>query len=220
MKKILFISTVCLLVNFMAQAQKTRVGVTAGAAISNLHAKFEGESDNGKSIVGFTAGVLADIPLGESFSFQPALNWVQKGTKEEETFNGITEKTKLTGNHLEIPLHFLYNAPGNTGTFFIGAGPSVALALSGKMKYDDGDNSISIDLKYGNNPDEDDMKGVDFGISMLTGYRFPNGLFISANYNLGLSNLVTGGSEEGKLKSSYFGIRLGWLFNGNGTKNE
>ncbi|MFZ9388896.1 MAG: porin family protein [Chitinophagaceae bacterium] len=213
-------TTICIsmIISLIINAQQTRFGISAGAAISNYHAKLEGETDNGNSIAGITAGVLADIPFGKHFSFQPALNWVQKGTKEEVTIMGITGKTKLTGNHLEIPLNFLYNVSGNTGTFFIGAGPSLAFGLSGKWKYDDGTNSLTEDVQFGDDPDNDDMKGVDFGANLLTGYRFPNGLFISANYNLGLSNLVPGGSEEGTLKSSYFGIRLGWLLNGKTVK--
>ncbi len=214
MKKFLLTASAGLLTTLFACAQHTLFGVSAGVALSNYHAKFEGETDNGNSITGLTAGVMADIPVGKNFSFQPALNWIQKGTKEEVTFMGITEKTKLTGNHLEIPLNFLYNVSGNTGTFFIGAGPSITFALSGKWKYDDGTNSFTEDVQFGDDPDNDDIKGLDFGANLLTGFRFPNGLFISAGYNLGLGNLVPGGSEDGTLKSNYFSIRLGWLFNG------
>jgi hypothetical protein len=218
MKKTIITLTTGILFMYVAYAQNTRIGFTAGAAFANYKAKVDGESDQAKSKTGITAGILVDIPLSEHFSFQPAVNFVQKGTKDEETFGGVTEKIQLTVNSIEVPLNFLYNAPGNTGNFFIGAGPSLAFAISGKWKFEDGTNSLTEDVEFGNDENEDDMKGLDLGANFITGYRFPNGLLLSVNYNMGLSNLVPGGSDDGTLKSSYFGIKLGWLLNGKGKK--
>lgn len=215
MKKLFFLPVIIFASHFTGSAQNTRFGFTAGAAFPNYHSRVDGETDNGNSKTGLTAGVLVDIPAGKNFSFQPAVNFVQKGTKDEQTSGGITEKVKLTVNCIEVPLNFLYNAPGNTGNFFIGAGPSLAFALSGKLKYDDGTNSGTEDLKFGSG-DNDNMKGLDLGANFLTGYRFPGGLFLSVNYNTGLSNLTPGGSTDGKLKSHYFGIKLGVLLKGKG----
>jgi hypothetical protein len=217
MKQLLVTIAICA-AGFISSAQNTRFGFTAGTAFANYHSKVDGESDNGNSKIGITAGVLADILAGKNFSFQPALNFVQKGTQEEETFGGITEKMKLTINCLEVPLNFLYNTTGNTGTFFIGAGPSFSFALSGKWKYEDGTNSVTEDVQFGDDPDNDDLKGFEVGVNALTGYRFPNGLFIAAGYNAGLTNLFPGGSEDGTLKSQYFSIKLGWLLKGKGNK--
>lgn len=213
MKKTIITLTAGVLFMYTANAQTTRFGFTAGTAFANYKAKVDGESDNGNSKAGITAGILADIPLGKNFSLQPAVNFVQKGTKDEETFGGVTEKIKLTVNCIEVPLNFLYNAPGNSGNFFIGAGPSLAFALSGKITVDDGTNSTSVDMKFGN-ADDDNMKGLDLGANFLTGYCFSNGLLLSANYNIGVNNLFPGGSNDGTLKSHYFGIKLGWLLNG------
>lgn len=202
---------------FASQAQNTRIGFTAGASFANYNAKSGGESDNGNSKPGLTAGVLADIPLSKNFSFQPALNFVQKGTKDEQTFGGITEKVSLVTNQIEVPLNFLFNATGNTGNFFIGAGPSLAFGLSGKWKFEDDVNSLTEDVNFGNS-DEDDIKGLDIGANFLAGYCFPNGLMFSANYNAGLNNLVPGNSGSGTLKSHYFGIKVGWLLKGKEKK--
>ncbi len=212
MKKTLLVLIGLTSISLFSEAQNTRFGFTGGAVFANYNSKVDGESDNGKSKVGITAGLLVDIPLGEHFSIQPALNFVQKGTKEEETFGGVTEKTSVNINCIEVPLNFLYNATGNTGNFFIGAGPSLAFAISGKVKYDDGTNSLSEDLKFGNS-DEDDIKSLDLGANFITGYCFPNGLMLAVNYNMGLSNLIPGGDADATLKSSYFGIKLGFILN-------
>ena len=210
MKKTILTAVICTATIFMTNAQKPRIGFTAGTIFSNYTAKLDGETDNANSVTGITAGVLLDLPLSKNFSFQPALDFVQKGTKDEETFMGVTEKYKLTNNTIELPLNILYNSSGNNGNFFIGAGPSFAFSLSGKVKYDDGTNSYSEDIKFGSS-DDDDLKGLDVGANFLTGYRFSNGLQISAHYNAGLSNLYPGDSGDGTLKSHYFGIKLGFL---------
>ena len=214
MKKTILIAVISIATLPVLNAQNARIGFTAGTVFANLTGKVDGKSESGKSKAGLTAGILVDIPVGKNFSFQPALNFVQKGTKDEETFMGVTEKTKIIMNAIELALNFLYNASSNTGNFFIGAGPSISFYASGKIKFDDGTDVTSVDIKFGSNKDEDDFKGMDFGANFLTGYRFPNGLQISGHYNAGLSNLFIGGSADGTLKSHYFGIKLGYLLKG------
>lgn len=217
MKKLLFLAWLFTMCYFASQAQNTRIGFTAGTSIANYNAKVDGDSENGNSKAGITAGILVNVPMGKNFSFQPAVNFVQKGTKDEQTFGGTTEKVSLTTNHIELPCNFLFNTTGNTGSFFIGAGPSLAFGLSGKVKYDDGTNSDSEDINFGNS-NEDDLKGLDLGANFLAGYCFPNGLMFSVNYNAGLSNLVAGEADGATLKSHYFGIKAGWLLKGKDKK--
>lgn len=215
MKKLFFLPVILLVSYFTGSAQTIRLGFTAGAAFANYTSKVDGETDNADSKTGVTAGVLVDISTSKHFSFQPALNFIQKGTKNEETLNNVTEKTTLGINCIEVPLNFLYKSGGNSGSFFIGAGPSLAFALSGKLKFKDATNSMSEDIKFGSG-DDDVMKALDLGANFTTGYCFRSGLMLSANYNKGLNNLFPHGSDDGKLKSSYFGIKLGYLLNKKG----
>ncbi len=217
MKKALFISLACVAAHFIGNAQSVRFGFTAGATLANYKIKSEGASVSEKSKTGITTGILADILISNQFSFQPAINFVQKGTKSENTNGPVTEKSSTSVNYIEMPLNFLFNVnQGKSGgTFFIGAGPSIAFAVSGKTKFDDGTNSVSEKLKFGNGTD-DDMKRMDLGANFITGYRFKNGLLISVNYNAGLSNLIPGESGGYSAKSNYFGIKLGYLLNGAG----
>ncbi len=206
--------TICLLISFIllmnySKAQKSSIGFTAGATFASYKLKiedFESISINSKTKVGFTVGVVSSIGLGQHFSFQPALNYIQKGgvLKEE----GITDKTTL--NYLELPLNFVYNTHSLKGKFFIGAGPSLSIGLSGKDKWDDGSNIEPTDIKFGSGED-DDFKPFEAGINFLTGYQCKSGFLIAANYNLGLSNIAN--SDEGpKYHNRYFGIRIGYMF--------
>lgn len=200
MKKLFFLAAIVTAANTFAQ--KSQFGFTGGATLANYKIKIGGAGISGSSRVGFTLGFVANIKAGNSFCIQPALNWVQKGTEQK---NPSAAKSTLTTNHLEVPVNFIYSNNG----FFIGAGPSVAIGISGKSKADDG---TKTKVNYGNS-DNDDLKAFDFGLNGLTGFKFKSGFTIAANYNLGLLNLAPGTNNGGgSLKSMYGGIRLGyWL---------
>jgi outer membrane immunogenic protein len=202
MKKTIITLTAGVLFMYAAYAQKATVGITAGGTLSNYKIKENGEDLTSDSKLGFTAGLIANIPASKNFMIQTGAHWVQKGTKDEEA----GEKVSLTVNSIEIPVNFLYNSNGG---FFIGAGPSASFAVSGKWKYND----LSVKTKFGNSED-DDMKGFDFGANVLAGYQSQGGFLIMANFNQGFSNLIPGDAEDAKLKSHYFGIRLGYLLKG------
>ncbi len=212
MKKLVFLLVCCISSVVTIKAQSTRFGLTGGLLFANYHAKVDGESTSGDSKGGIAAGLLVDVPLSKNLSFQPALNFTQKGTAERDIFFGITETSSLRINCIEIPLNILYNTSGNNGNFFIGAGPSVAFNVSGKWKFKDGGDSYARDVEFGNT-DEDDFKSLDLGANFLTGYAFPNGLMLAVNYNLGLSNLFTDENDNSTFKSSYLALKLGFLFN-------
>jgi hypothetical protein len=213
MRKSIALTIFATAILFTSHAQNTNFGVTAGAAFANYHAKSDGEKDNGSSKTGLTVGLFVDVPVSTHFSFQPAVNFVQKGTKDEQTDGGITAKLKMTVNCLEVPLNFIYNAHGSSGNFFIGAGPSLAFSMSGKLKYkDDQGNAVSETLNFGSSED-DAMKGFDLGANFVAGYQFKAGILIAANINAGLSNLAVDKTNGDKLHSQYVGIRLGYMFN-------
>jgi len=210
MKKLLPVALIIISVN--AHAQKMRFGFTSGISVANYKAKLGDESKSGNAKAGFTAGLLLDLPVGKHFSFQPAVNFVQKGMKDEQTFFNTTEKVKLTTNYIELPLNFLYNSRGKIGNFFIGTGPSIAVAISGKYKYSDGTNSANENIKFGSG-DDDMMKPVDLGINFLTGFSLNNGLMFAVNFNAGMNNLAAQNSDDASLRSHYVGIKLGYLLN-------
>jgi hypothetical protein len=202
--------TLCLsLMADTAFGQKTRFGFTAGASLANIYAKAYGLSVSSDSRIGITAGVLADIPVAAQFSFQPALNYVQKGYKVSDQ----DYEDKLTLHYIEIPFNFLFKPKMEKVQFFAGAGSSLAYALSGKEKEKNIGNTYTYKYKFGNNPDEHDMKAFDFGANFLTGIQTNGGFVIVINYNLGLSNLAPGdASDEGSIKNRYFGFKIGYMF--------
>ena len=210
MKKLLFFFYLFFTTMIVANAQSTRFGFTAGTSIANYKTKLPGFTFTNDPKTGFTVGILVDIPAGSSFSIQPALNYVQKGSKWEDA----PEKETISVNCLELPVNFLYNSNSTSGSFFAGAGPSFAFNMSGTSKYDDGSGEEKEDLEFGSDEDNDNMKSMDVGANFLAGYQFSNGLFFSAGYNVGLSNLLPGGDNDASIKSSYFSIKIGLMLKG------
>ncbi|MEO5500444.1 MAG: porin family protein [Ginsengibacter sp.] len=200
-----------LLTAFSLTAQKT-IGITAGASFANVTVKSQGISASLKLKPGLTAGIMLNVPLSGNFIFQPALNFVQKGYKVKDDFGTET----VTLNYLEVPLNIIYNTKKIDG-FFIGAGPSLAYGISGtdKVKYPgSGMPDENNKVKFGSGVEE--VKGFDFGVNAIAGYRLAGGFMISANYNLGLSKINNddGSGENGSIKNKYYSLKIGYTFGG------
>jgi hypothetical protein len=205
MKK--FSSLFTLLVTFLSGNvySQSKLGITAGATVSSYKIKAESVSVTSKGKPGVTIGVFADLPLGSSGSFMPALNFVQKGG----TLKAEDIKSRLTTNFLEVPLNFVYNAKLSSGKFFIGAGPSLNFGISGKSKWDSQGSSDDEKVKFGK---DQDFKRFDAGLNLVTGYAGKSGMLITFNYNAGLSNSVDPGDGDGKFYNRYYGLRIGCMF--------
>jgi hypothetical protein len=207
MKKTLYLLISLLSLIGQTKAQKTRLGFTVGTTIANYKTTVESISITSKSKMGITAGITTSIPLGEKFSFQPGLHFVQKGgAYKEEGY-----KDWLTLNYLELPLNIIYKMNTQRGSAFIGAGPSLSMGISGRNKWEMGDEKGNEKVKFGSDNDKD-FKAAEAGLNFITGYHFTSGIFVAANYNTGLSNLLHNEeSFDGKLKTRYIGVRIGFM---------
>lgn len=195
----------------ISKAQNSLFGLTAGATFASYKANIEDLSITSKTKIGFIVGVTSSIAIGKNFAFQPGLNFLQKGgTLKQE---GMTDKTTL--NYLELPLNFVYTTNSSKGKFFIGAGPSLSIGLSGKDKFDDGENVEPTDIKFGSG-DEADFKSFEAGANFLAGYQFAGGFFVAGNYNASLSNISNDSDPDFSTKyhNRYFAIRIGFMFPG------
>lgn len=208
MKKTPYLFIIFILMINHSDAQKLSFGLSAGATLASYKSAIESISFTSKTKVGFTAGLAADLPISKSFNFSPQLNFVQKGGKQKED----DYLDKLTLNYVELPLNFTLNASTSKGSFFVGTGPSLSMALSGKDKWHDDRESGGGDIKFGGG-DDDDLKPFEIGINALAGFRFSNGFFIAVNYNAAVNNIAPHDPDfNSKYHNRYFGIRAGFIF--------
>src|SRR5258708_4016961 len=155
MKSITILLVLMILLTSHSLTAQTKIGLTGGATFANVTAKFDNIKVSLKARTGVTFGLFANCPLSSNFSFQPALNFVQKGY----TAKDATTSDKIGYSYLEIPLNFVFNSKG----FFIGAGPSLSSGLSGKEKFVDTQDPIGsedIKIKFGSSKDHGYKKSM------------------------------------------------------------
>ena len=216
MKKTILIFTVFLCcLQLTGFAQKARVGLTGGVSIANMSKTLGGLDKDGEYRFGIAGGMLVDVPLGKKhkFSFQPSVDYVQKG--ESEVPLAPINKSYTALRYAEMPLNFVYNLKWGKGVFYLGGGPYMAFNLPSKKVSQIPSNKIETDVSFGDKS-TDDLRGIDYGGDVLLGYRMANGIFVSANYTQGARNLYhveeVPGAFNNKIKNIAFGIRIGFLF--------
>ena len=226
MKK-LILSFAVIAVAFSANAQNV-FGLQAGANFATFKAKDGNDEEKSKSKIGLIIGALADIDFGNSVSFRPELNFIQKGGEMESssTSTGITTKSnsKLQMSYIQLSPNFVYNFAAGTGKFFIGVGPEFSFGVGGKFKDEttvtggglNESESTTVDVKFDGKKDASDnnihFKGFDLGANALAGYKLSNGAFISAGYTVGIQNISP--ETNSSFKNNGFNVKIGFMFGG------
>lgn len=235
MKKLFLIAAIAA-VSTSANAQ-AGFGIQVGGNLGNAKSEstYGGTTtkEETKAKFGFLVGVVADAPLTSSLAFRPELNFIQKGAKSDftESFGGITytEKDEITLNFIELLLNLVYNVPAGSGTFFIGAGPSIGFGISGKDKWTSTTTGLpnesgTTDVKFdgeknsGSTDNKLHLKSLDFGANILAGYKLPMGVFFNLGYTMGFSNLSP--DDNSSIKTNGFALKLGYMFGGNNSTND
>lgn len=190
MKNLFFISMFLFsVVLSQIQAQDVQFGLKAGVNFATLNG--DDVSEDFGAITSIHLGVVSEILISETFSFQPELLFSAQGIKDDE----FDEKIKL--NYLNIPLMGKYYISEG---FSLEAGPQIGLLLSAKSDID----GEEIDIK-------DSVKSIDFGLNLGLGYKMKSGLNLGARYNIGMSNI---NDEDGldSIKNGVFQISVGYMF--------
>ena len=195
-RQILFIMALTFSAMAMAQTKPT-IGVQAG--ISNSSIKGDAASSfndlldyadgyittNSKN--GFYAGINATIPLSETISVQPGLQFTQKGyeMKGEMAIKGAeflspNAKATLTSNYIDVPVLLKANLNG----LELFAGPQVSYLASADLKTTA--SVVGFNLYKNTFDATEQLNRWDAGIKAGVGYQFENGLKLDAAYDMGV----------------------------------
>ncbi|MNS40489.1 hypothetical protein D3C86_301730 [compost metagenome] len=196
----------------MAQTEKVKLGVKAGLNISSL--TFDDKELDSSDKTGFTAGLMAEIPLAKNFSVQPELLYSQQGMKlsySDAEVQNSHYKSTIALNYLNIPVMLKYYVVKGLS---IQAGPQVGILLKANNKYQDNflgyDNHEEMDLK-------DYSNGVDASVNFGLGYQFKGKFYADARYNLSYTNVfkdVTANTNyiiNSDMKNKVFQITIGYF---------
>ncbi|MBK7338825.1 MAG: PorT family protein [Saprospirales bacterium] len=198
---------------------RTSFAVLGGVNFQNLNGK---DSDGGKLendlIIGFHAGVNAQIPIAPGFFFQPGLLFSTKGAKATNSL--FTTNYKLS--YVELPLNLVYKGLLGDGAIMIGFGPYVAYGIGGKTITEGGAVKVETDVEFQNEVEILDpiavtyIRPLDAGGNIFVGYEMASGLFIQLNTQLGMLKVnpedkrVPG--DQSIVKHTGFGASAGFRF--------
>ena len=229
-KQLLTASAALLLLGYSSSAQKGQI--RGGLNLANVSVTDNGRIDQANQLTSFQVGLLADIPLSGNFLvLQPGVLYTGKGSKLEKGTAGQAGYFKQTFNprYIEVPVNLLFKLPvGANGRFFAGAGPYMAIGVSGKTTTEGtqaiiGNYSYERDITFSNddpttfNQEEGTGLGVirrfDYGLNGSAGIEGKS-LILGVNYGLGLAKLQSGtnDNEDNNNKPRVLSFTLGFKF--------
>lgn len=209
MKKLgLLFSGVLFSFGVFAQSQEMGFGIKAGVNLPNYRYTNSSGSNawDSDATTNFHVTAYLDAPISNYFAVQPGLSLQGKGAKLMESDFGNTTVTQNT-MWLEIPVNFTAKIPtGDVGSFIIGAGPYVGIGLTGKNKYASDLGEAEREFDFGA---DGSLKRTDFGANILAGYQMNQGISVTANYGLGLTDISPNWTSN-KIFNRVWAISLGF----------
>lgn len=196
-----FLLSVFIAVSSLAIAQsKPSFGIRAGLSSASMRGdavnslkstlNFANGMITTGSHAGFFAGTYATIPVGDAFSFEPALYYSQKGyeLKGSFSFKGLdflaaNAKANLTSQYIDIPLLL----KGNFDGFQVFAGPQVSYLVQADLKTTAG--ALGINVLNKKIDASSQFNRWDAVVTGGIGYQFANGVNVMASYDYGLSRV-------------------------------
>lgn len=191
----------------------TTFGLRAGVNMQNINGKdaINNKLEN-KLIIGYNAGVNAEIPIANDYYLQPGILFSTKGAKLNNNYGTI----KLS--YLEVPVNFVYKPMFGTSRILIGFGPYVGFAVGGRYKPNTGSNQK---VTFKNTVSVTDPAGVyikrfDAGANFLAGYELSSRISAQLNAQLGLlktnPKYSATPNDKSAWKNTGFGISVGYRF--------
>ena len=219
-KQILLFAFIAVSAMSMAQS-KTSFGIQGGVTASSLKGDavdnlqnlldFTNGAVTTSSRNGFFAGVNASIPVSELVSIEPGVYYAQKGYEMRGELNlkgveflGVNANAKLTSHYVDVPLLLKLNLNG----FQLFAGPQVSYLAKADLKTTAG--VLGFNLLNKTMDATDQFNQWDAAVTGGIGYKFANGVSLSASYDHGLSKVDANQNFDSYNRS--FKVGLGFSF--------
>ncbi len=207
MKNLLFVLTIVLFGFTNIIAQNIKYGSKIGVNIANITGD---ETDDLNTKTSLHAGAVAEIMISDKFSFQAELLYSAQGAKSDysETLDDITfHYTSVKLEYINVPLLAKFYV---TEGFSLEAGPQVGFLITADLEFEKTDNG---ETESGEKDILDEIKGIDFGLDFGLAYKLESGIFLTARYNLGLTNINDiEGLDEFKNQNRVIQISAGYFF--------
>lgn len=168
--------------------------------------------------IGFHAGAMVNIGLGEHMALQPGAQYTMKGNKDERTTSNeglsVTTSHQLTLNYVQVPVNLVYKfgALGDA-RFMAGVGPYVSYLVSSTDKVKtSAKNSENFTMAETTATSGTNLKKWDAGAGGFIGCQLPKGFYATGGLEMGLLNLQQNPSDYKHGDNTYsFLITLGYI---------
>lgn len=144
-----------------------------------------------KGKTGFHVGGYVNIPISETFSFEPGLEYSKKGYSikgdlkiDVLKFLAVNAGAQVQQHYIDMPLYLKANVVKGLNVY---AGPQVSYLVRSTLNAKVGVLGISL-FNRGIGITERFNK-VDLGLGAGVGYQFDNGINLRAGYEHGLAKL-------------------------------
>ncbi len=211
-----FLLSVSLVLSLGCYAQTATFGAGAGVTVSGMRGDAIKNMQqllnltNGivttKTVAGFYAGGFTNIPVGNNFSVEPGLYYSSKGYEIGGTYSvkgiGLLSAqafTRLQSNYIDMPVVLKANFNG----FQLFAGPQISYLTNATLITKAGVLGINL---FNNKMDvTSQLNRWDAAVTAGIGYKFSNGIRLTASYERGLSKVNAGQN----LQTYNQGIKIG-----------
>lgn len=164
------LAAVIIVVLTIGTTQAQNMGIKGGVNIATLHPEVPGQD----SRIGFHAGLLWHIHLGQQLAFQPEIVYSLQGER-------YSDNSKLNLGYINAP--FLLQVMVGNG-FRFEAGPQFGFLIHARSQ-------------AGNNYEDvkDSFETIDTSLAIGIGFIGSSGLGFDARYNHGLSDIDKSGEK-------------------------
>lgn len=208
---ILSVTTLCLTLSASSQAE---FGIFAGPQMMSARYDISGTKQKTEYKYGFQLGGMMKVPFEGNLYFAPAAFYSMKGYKV--TYSKFVYPPDPAAVNNDVSLHNVeiaallqYEFCDNPGHFFIKAGPSIEVQLTGKEKFTKLTGElVSRNMKFSY------ADYGRYGANLLGhfGYESAGGFTIFAQYTFGVGS-VSNTDGGPSIRHRAFGISIGKFFN-------
>ncbi|MFD1469121.1 porin family protein [Hymenobacter caeli] len=197
-----------------AHAQTVRLGLKAGANLSNLSGNLMNQ-DKYKNKFGFEGGLLLNVGIvHDLLSVQPEVLFSQKGFKyADDSYTVLGNTYKYTGNrtynYIDVPVLLKVKAGG----LFFEAGPQYSYLLNVRDNSNTTSNGSSV-YTTANTQNLDHVNRNEIGYAAGLGFEASSGVFLDVRYNGSFTDFAKDGYQDSDLKNarnSVFQASVGFL---------
>ncbi len=193
-----------------AQYRDISWGVKGGLNLSNIR-----NTSHPQPKTGANAGVFLTLDMGRGWSFQPELMYSEQGNimADQQGDNAAYDET-YAFDCINLPLMFRYRVAGGLHVEFgLQAGWKISARYHGENYNVDADSPDYAKMGWWSIPSPN-YNTFDLQMPLGLSYDFKPGVFVSARYNVGLTNTFQGYTYNpyGNTQAVVFQLSAGWRF--------